>query len=144
MESRNIALQGTLCVSGSATGICVGLGNATVFSRIAKSASGDRPTKTSLEQEISRFVMISERAISIGFHAVQTDDGRSWCSCGVCRIIHRHPLGSVVEEGLSRLHLCTQFAHQLRQCRGRIHPGRYAHRGDMQFNTHRRSHEEEE
>jgi sodium/potassium-transporting ATPase subunit alpha len=64
MESRNIALQGTLCLSGTAKGVCVGLGDSTVFSRIAKSASGDRPMKTSLEQEITRFVWISESMIS--------------------------------------------------------------------------------
>ncbi|KAJ7825199.1 hypothetical protein B0H14DRAFT_2596715 [Mycena olivaceomarginata] len=32
MESRNIALQGTLCTCGSRVGIAVGLGNGTVFS----------------------------------------------------------------------------------------------------------------
>ncbi|SCV72109.1 BQ2448_4803 [Microbotryum intermedium] len=52
MESHNIALQGTLCLSGS------GLGDNTVFGRIAKAATGARPVKTSLEVEISRFVLI--------------------------------------------------------------------------------------
>ncbi|SCV72206.1 BQ2448_4900 [Microbotryum intermedium] len=58
MESRNIALQGTLCFFGSGIGICVGLGDSTVFGRIAKDATGERPVKTSLEVEISRFVLI--------------------------------------------------------------------------------------
>lgn len=58
MESRNIALQGTLCTSGSGTGICVGLGDNTVFGRIAKQAARDRPGMTTLEIEIIRFVLI--------------------------------------------------------------------------------------
>ncbi|KAK4049497.1 hypothetical protein OIO90_005448 [Microbotryomycetes sp. JL221] len=58
MESRNIALQGTLCLSGSTLGVCVGTGDLTVFGRIAKAASGERPVKTSLELEITRFVLI--------------------------------------------------------------------------------------
>ncbi|SGY21437.1 BQ5605_C016g08237 [Microbotryum silenes-dioicae] len=58
MESHNIALQGTLCLSGSGLGVCVALGDNTVFGRIAKAATGARPVKTSLEVEISRFVLI--------------------------------------------------------------------------------------
>ncbi|TFK59554.1 calcium ATPase [Pluteus cervinus] len=58
MESRNIALQGTLCTSGSGIGVCVGLGDNTVFGRIAKSASRDRPGMTTLEIEILRFVLV--------------------------------------------------------------------------------------
>ena len=58
MESRNIALQGTLCTSGSGTGVCVGLGDHTVFGRIAKQATSERPARSTLEVEIFRFVMI--------------------------------------------------------------------------------------
>jgi len=58
MESRNIALQGTLCTGGSAVGICVGLGDGTVFGRIAKQATTERPVRTTLESEILRFVLI--------------------------------------------------------------------------------------
>ncbi|CAK5279696.1 unnamed protein product [Mycena citricolor] len=58
MESRNIALQGTLCTSGSGLGVAVGLGDNTVFGRIAKQASRERPTRTTLEVEILRFVLI--------------------------------------------------------------------------------------
>lgn len=36
MESRNITLQGTLCTSGNGIGVCVGLGDHTVFGRIVK------------------------------------------------------------------------------------------------------------
>ena len=59
MEARNIALQGTLCTDGSGRGICVALGDSTVFGRIAKSATRERPARTSLEVEIGRFVLIS-------------------------------------------------------------------------------------
>lgn len=58
METRNMALQGTLCVSGSGKGVCVGLGDFTVFGRIAKQAASERAVRTSLEVEILRFVLI--------------------------------------------------------------------------------------
>jgi sodium/potassium-transporting ATPase subunit alpha len=58
MESKNIALQGTLCTSGSGLGVCVGLGDFTVFGRIAKQASSERTARTTLEVEILRFVII--------------------------------------------------------------------------------------
>ncbi|KAJ7227924.1 hypothetical protein C8J57DRAFT_1092819 [Mycena rebaudengoi] len=58
MESRNIALQGTMCTSGSGVGVAVGLGDATVFGRIAKDATSERPVRTTLEVEIIRFVLI--------------------------------------------------------------------------------------
>ena len=60
METRNIALQGTLCIDGSGVGVCVGLGDLTVFGRIAGQATKERPARTTLEVEITRFVMISE------------------------------------------------------------------------------------
>ncbi|PBK66785.1 calcium ATPase [Armillaria solidipes] len=58
MESRNIALQGTLCVGGDGLGVCVCLGDNTVFGRIAKQAASERPGRTSLESEILRIVLI--------------------------------------------------------------------------------------
>ncbi|KAJ6489874.1 hypothetical protein C8R45DRAFT_1062204 [Mycena sanguinolenta] len=58
MESRNIALQGTLCTCGSGVGVAVGLGDGTVFGRIARQASSERPVRTTLEIEIFRFVLI--------------------------------------------------------------------------------------
>jgi magnesium-transporting ATPase (P-type) len=58
MESHNIALQGTLCTNGIGVGVCVGLGDKTVFGRIARQASVDRPVRTTLESEIFRFVII--------------------------------------------------------------------------------------
>ena len=58
METRNIALQGTLCTTGSGRGICVGLVDNTVFGRIAKQAASERPERTTLEVEILRVVSI--------------------------------------------------------------------------------------
>lgn len=58
MESRNIALQGTLCTNGNGLGVCVGLGENTVFAHIAKESTGNKPNKTALEIEILRFVLI--------------------------------------------------------------------------------------
>ncbi|KAF8887752.1 E1-E2 ATPase-domain-containing protein [Infundibulicybe gibba] len=46
MESRNIALQGTLYTNGNGKGICVGLGDNTVFGRIAKQIGASRPNDT--------------------------------------------------------------------------------------------------
>ena len=58
MESKNIALQGTLCTSGSGRGVCVGLGDFTVFGRIAKQASRERTGRTTLQTEILRLVIL--------------------------------------------------------------------------------------
>lgn len=53
LETRNIALQGTLCVEGSAIGIVVNIGDGTVFGRIAAQSVKQRPAKTTLEVEVS-------------------------------------------------------------------------------------------
>ncbi|GAA6003245.1 cation-translocating P-type ATPase [Rhodotorula paludigena] len=58
METRNIALQGTLCTEGTGVGIVVGCGDLTVFGRIAKAAGRSRPVRSTLEVEITRFVWI--------------------------------------------------------------------------------------
>jgi sodium/potassium-transporting ATPase subunit alpha len=58
LESKNIALQGTLCTSGNGFGICIGLGDGTVFGRITKDVARERPGPTTLEVEIRRFVLI--------------------------------------------------------------------------------------
>lgn len=66
MESKNIALQGTLCINGSGLGICVGMGGNTVFGQIAKESTGNRPMRTALEIEITRFLLIvAAMAISV-------------------------------------------------------------------------------
>jgi sodium/potassium-transporting ATPase subunit alpha len=58
LEAKNIALQGTLCTSGSGIGVCVGLGDATVFGRITKDVARERPSPTTLEIEIRHFVFV--------------------------------------------------------------------------------------
>ncbi|GAA5964922.1 hypothetical protein JCM8115_007078 [Rhodotorula mucilaginosa] len=58
METRNIALAGTLCTEGTVTGIVVGRGNDTIFGRIAKAAGGPRPVRSTMQVEITRFVCI--------------------------------------------------------------------------------------
>ncbi|GMK56262.1 hypothetical protein CspeluHIS016_0301020 [Cutaneotrichosporon spelunceum] len=58
LESKNIGLQGTLCVGGSGSGVVFQTGDATVFGRIAKLSSHGGPRQTTLEKEIFRFVFI--------------------------------------------------------------------------------------
>ncbi|KAL0952279.1 hypothetical protein HGRIS_006569 [Hohenbuehelia grisea] len=66
LETRNIALQGTCCVSGSGTGVVVQVGDSTVFGRIAKLSTGVKnggmfsltDGLTTLQREILRFVAI--------------------------------------------------------------------------------------
>ncbi|KAF9487492.1 P-type ATPase-like protein [Pleurotus eryngii] len=71
MESRNMALQGTLCVNGSGKGVCVGLGDFTVFGRIAREAASERSVRTPLEAEILRIVFaIAGMALSVAVFIV--------------------------------------------------------------------------
>ncbi|OAT04804.1 H+/K+-exchanging ATPase [Blastomyces gilchristii SLH14081] len=58
LETRNIGLQGTHCVSGSATGVCVATGDNTVFGRIAQLANKPRHEFTPLQKKILRFVLV--------------------------------------------------------------------------------------
>ncbi|KAK7963997.1 Na/K ATPase alpha 1 subunit [Apiospora saccharicola] len=56
LETHCIGLQGTHCVSGSATGIVVSTGDETVFGQIAKLSGTPKPGLTTIEKEILRFV----------------------------------------------------------------------------------------
>ncbi|WWC64599.1 uncharacterized protein I303_107210 [Kwoniella dejecticola CBS 10117] len=58
LETKNIGMQGTLCVSGSGIGVVIQTGNLTVFGRIAKLSSTGAPSLTTLQKEILRFVLI--------------------------------------------------------------------------------------
>lgn len=58
LETHNVGLQGTHCVSGSVTGIVVSTGDATVFGRIAKLTSEPKTGLTTLEKEVLRFVAL--------------------------------------------------------------------------------------
>lgn len=58
LETHNIGLQGTHCISGTCTGICVATGDNTIFGRIAKLTSEPKVGMTPLQKEIFRFVLI--------------------------------------------------------------------------------------
>ncbi|KAI0064852.1 sodium-potassium ATPase [Artomyces pyxidatus] len=58
LETKNIALQGTLCVNGSGLGLVFQIGDNTVFGRIAKMSSAASTGLTTLQREILRFVII--------------------------------------------------------------------------------------
>lgn len=58
LETKNIGLQGTLCVSGSGRAIVVQTGSNTVFGRIAKLSSGGAPALSTLQREILRFILL--------------------------------------------------------------------------------------
>lgn len=67
LESRNVALMGTMCVSGAGgQAIVTAVGDDTVFGRLAKNASKPRTGRTTLEQEIFYFVLtISSLALAL-------------------------------------------------------------------------------
>lgn len=58
LETKNIGLQGTLCVGGSGLGAVIQTGDQTVFGRIARLSSSGAPNLTTLQREILRFVLI--------------------------------------------------------------------------------------
>lgn len=58
LETQNIGMQGTHCISGSCIGVCVATGDNTVFGRIAKLTSEPKTGMTPLQKEILRFVLI--------------------------------------------------------------------------------------
>ncbi|KAJ5247284.1 hypothetical protein N7468_002267 [Penicillium chermesinum] len=58
LETRNIALMGTLVTNGNATGIVVLTGGRSVMGRIAKMTAGVKQKPTLIQKEISRFVTI--------------------------------------------------------------------------------------
>ncbi|KAH8115708.1 sodium-potassium ATPase [Phellopilus nigrolimitatus] len=66
LETKNIALQGTHCVSGSGMGVVIQTGDLTVFGRIAKLSSMSSGGLTTLQREILRVViMIASLAFSV-------------------------------------------------------------------------------
>jgi len=58
LETHNIGLQGTHCISGSGLGICVATADNTIFGRIAMLTSRPKQGRTPLQTEILRFVLI--------------------------------------------------------------------------------------
>ena len=58
LETRNIAMMGTLVTNGNATGIVVLTGSQSVMGRIANMTAGVKPKPTLIQKEITRFVFI--------------------------------------------------------------------------------------
>lgn len=58
LETKNIGLQGTHCISGTCTGLVVATGDNTVFGRIAKLTNEPKKGLTTLEREVLNFVLI--------------------------------------------------------------------------------------
>jgi sodium/potassium-transporting ATPase subunit alpha len=58
LETRNIALMGTLVTNGNATGVVVMTGARSVMGRIAKMTAGVKQKSTLIQKEITRFVTI--------------------------------------------------------------------------------------
>lgn len=58
LESRNIALMGTLVVNGSGVGVVVLTGPRSVMGRIAKATASSEERPTLIQREITRFVKI--------------------------------------------------------------------------------------
>ncbi|KAJ4332729.1 hypothetical protein N0V87_008155 [Didymella glomerata] len=65
LETNNIGMQGTHCISGSCFGVCVATGDSTVFGRIAKLTSDPKTGMTPLQKEILRFVLIISTFITV-------------------------------------------------------------------------------
>ncbi|KAF2110504.1 hypothetical protein BDV96DRAFT_528108 [Lophiotrema nucula] len=65
LETHNIGMQGTHCISGSCLGVCVATGDNTVFGRIAKLTSEPKTGMTPLQKEILRFVLIISLFIAV-------------------------------------------------------------------------------
>ncbi|KFY01801.1 hypothetical protein O988_02526 [Pseudogymnoascus sp. VKM F-3808] len=58
LESRNVALMGTMVTNGSATGVVVLTGGDTVMGRIARATNAVKDEPTLIQREIHRFVLI--------------------------------------------------------------------------------------
>lgn len=58
LETRNVIMAGTHCVSGSGLAIVTTTGDRTVFGRLAKVSSAPKAGKTTLQKEIFLFVAI--------------------------------------------------------------------------------------
>ncbi|KAJ2973346.1 hypothetical protein NQ176_g6662 [Zarea fungicola] len=57
LETHNIGLQGTHCITGTVTGIVVATGDKTVFGRIATLTNEPKTKMTTLEREVLYFVL---------------------------------------------------------------------------------------
>lgn len=67
LETHNVAMMGTHCLNGSAVGIVVSIGDKTLMGKIARLSLADSNTRTTLQVEILRFVIIiAILSISVG------------------------------------------------------------------------------
>lgn len=83
LETNNIGMQGTHCISGSALGICVSTGNNTIFGKIAKLTNTPKGGMTTLQKEILRFIIII-CSLMVFFNIVVIIAWASW-------LRHAHP-----------------------------------------------------
>ncbi|MCJ1306958.1 hypothetical protein MMC25_000602 [Agyrium rufum] len=58
LETHNIGMQGTHCISGSGIGVVIATGDRTIFGRIAKLTNAPNTAMSNLQKEILRFVII--------------------------------------------------------------------------------------
>ncbi|KAI7904029.1 uncharacterized protein BX663DRAFT_485506 [Cokeromyces recurvatus] len=67
LETHNVAMMGTHCLNGSAVGVVVSIGDNTLMGRIARLSLADPNTRTTLQVEILRFVIIiATLSITVG------------------------------------------------------------------------------
>ncbi|KAF1801111.1 hypothetical protein FB192DRAFT_1429110 [Mucor lusitanicus] len=73
LESHNVAMMGTHCLNGSAVGVVVAIGDNTLMGKIARLSLSDPNTRTTLQVEILRFVIIiAVLSISVGIICIVT------------------------------------------------------------------------
>ncbi|CAO3641027.1 unnamed protein product [Mucor fragilis] len=73
LESHNVAMMGTHCLNGSAVGVVVSIGDNTLMGKIARLSLSDPNTRTTLQVEILRFVIIiAVLSISVGVICIVT------------------------------------------------------------------------
>ncbi|KAI8328114.1 hypothetical protein BC941DRAFT_445644 [Chlamydoabsidia padenii] len=67
LESHNMAMMGTHCLNGNATGVVISIGDKTMMGKIARLSLDDPTKRTILQTEILRFVLIiASLSISVG------------------------------------------------------------------------------
>jgi sodium/potassium-transporting ATPase subunit alpha len=89
LESRNIALMGTIIVNGSGMGVVVLTGHRSVMGRIAHAMSSIKEKSTLIQREIWRFVRIIV-VLTIGLVLLFATSWAGWL-----RIYHREFMGLV-------------------------------------------------
>ncbi|RMJ01694.1 hypothetical protein CDV36_015609 [Fusarium kuroshium] len=65
LESNNIGLQGTYCVSGRSTGVAVATGDNTILGRIMKQTNSPSKRKSPLAREVTNFIVLICSAVAV-------------------------------------------------------------------------------